>query len=247
MVDRTNGRRGRAAAVVALLTAALGAPGCGGDSEEPAKTDSTGAVDASDSGGSTASWAQGYTVKLKFHGGEADGIELDLDRDLYAIPTAFSFGSTHYTMGEVGLAVADTFTVKLKNPAGREVPWLLEVGLNFGLVIGSTANPVHTDKAGTYPFSCSPPNIRIFFETLRYESTCDGLSGAIVIKDYANTTGGRMTGTFSGKLQAVFPNASPGSMCDADVNAKICKKPEIWAEIEGHYGFTLPEKNSGGG
>lgn len=248
-VGRAVGRPvGRAVApllVAASLCAALA--GCGGDEGPAATSDAAVATDATDSGGARASWAQGYSIKLRFHGGEADGIELDLDRDLYEIPTAFSFGSTHYTKGEVGFAMADTFSVPLPNAAGRKVPWQLEIGLNFGLVIGSDVNPVHTDAAGSYPFSCKPPNVRIFFETLRYESTCDGLAGEIVVDSYANVTGGRMAGTFKGKLQAVFPNASPGSMCDASANAAICKKPEIWAEVEGHYGFTLPAKSDGGG
>lgn len=243
--------RGSAGAATrrAFGTAALlfGVVGCGGEPADAADTGSAAATDATDGGGKQASWAQGYTVHLTFHGGEADGIEVTLDRDLYEIPSAFSFGSTHYTKGEVGFAVADTFTIQRTNPQGVKVPWLLEVGLNFGLVVGSDVNPVHTDKAGAYPFSCNPPNIRIFFETLRYESTCDGLSGTIQIDQYANTTGGRMAGSFSGKLQTVFPNASPGSMCEAATNAAICKKPEIWAEIDGHFGFTLPEKSDGGG
>ncbi len=249
MRARIDSRSGRNAAVRALATVALLAAtaGCGGDGDGTDAGTDTGAADASDGGGKQAAWAQGYTVHLTFHGGEADGIEVTLDRDLYEIPTAFSFGSTHYTKGEVGFAVADTFSIQRTNPQGVKVPWQLEVGLNFGLVVGSDVNPVHTDKAGAYPFSCSPPNIRIFFETLRYESTCDGLSGTIQIDQYANTTGGRMAGSFSGKLQSVFPSASPGSMCEAATNAAICKKPEIWAEIDGHFGFTLPEKSDGGG
>ncbi|HAN32232.1 MAG TPA: hypothetical protein DCQ06_11595, partial [Myxococcales bacterium] len=135
-----------------------------GCSEDPAPsapdTATTQSVDAgSKDAGLTNNWAQGYTVDLEFHGGPADGRKIRLQRDLYGIQTVFSFGSTHYTQGEVGFAMTDTLQVDVEGIESQ-----VEFILNFGLVIGSSKNPVHTDKAGNYPFSCKPPMVRVFYE-----------------------------------------------------------------------------------
>lgn len=244
-------RPARVVANLAWIAAALLLGSCGSDAGggTASATDTTSADAGSDAPIGQGVWAQGYSMKLAFTGGQPDGIQLDIDRDLYEIPTAFSFGSTHYVKGEVGFTVADTMTLLLDNGSGGKVETQIEISLNFGLVVGSSDNPVQTDKAGTYPFSCKPPMIRIFFKNTQFRSTCDGLVGSIVITDYANTTGGRMAGTFKGTLQAFYPDPGTGATdeCIAAENAKMCSKPDRTVAVEGHFGFTLPEKAAGGG
>lgn len=217
--------------------------------------DTASAADVADSGGggvdsaTVGGWSQGYSITLDFVGGQAGGIDLDLDRDLYEIPTAFSFGSTHYVHGEVGFAVADTMTLKLDDGKGGTVDSQIEISFNFGLVVGSTVNPVHTDKAGPYPFSCQPPEIRIFFKNTQFRSNCAGLTGSVVLDKYANVTGGTIAGSFQGRLQAYYPQAgaTAATPCDAAENAKMCSKPDRYVDVKGHFGFTLPAKADGGG
>jgi hypothetical protein len=247
---RTARRARRGAPIEALAVAtALALASCTAEPTTEPADDSA----ASDTGADAAptdgvnSWAQGYSAHLVVRGGIADGVVLDVSRDLFDIPTAFSFGSTHYTHGEVTFAVADTFTVQSPDSKGKLVETPIEIGLNFGFVVGSSVNDVDTDKAGTYAFSCQPPSIRVFFENSQYRSTCDGLVGNVVVTDYANTTGGRMAGTFKGRIQAVYPSASYPDDCDPAQNAQTCKKPDRYIEIEGVFGFTLPEKADGGG
>ena len=190
--------------------------------------------------GPVNNWAQGYTVDLEFHGGPADGDKIQLNRDLYGIQTVFSFGSTHYTQGEVGFAMTDTLQVEV---GGVEAQ--VEIILNFGLVIGSSSNPVHTDKAGEYPFSCKPPMVRVFFKDFWFRSTCADLTGSFELTDYANTEGGTMAGSFSGRIQAHFPDTNYPDDCDPAHNAKVCKKPDWYADVKGVFGFTLPPKDGG--
>lgn len=243
------------AAMAPLLALALAAAmaACG---EDAAKTADAAAVDtaSADTGAvdvvpadSVNNWAQGYSAHFVVHGGTVDGFETTVSRDLFSIPTAFSFGSTHYTHGEVTFAVADTFNVDAPDSKGKLVATPIEIGINFGFVVGSSVNDVDTDKTGTYVFSCQPPSIRIFFENSQYRSTCDGLVGSLIVTDYANQTGGRMAGTFKGRLQAVYPNAGYPDDCDPAQNLQTCKKPDRFVEIDGVFGFTLPEKADGGG
>ncbi len=237
-----------------LLLLAAGLFACS-DPGPSSAADTGSAPDVADSAGEVADsatvggWSQGYSITLDFVGGQADGIDLDLDRDLYEIPTAFSFGSTHYVHGEVGFAVADTMTLKLDDGKGGTVDSQIEISFNFGLVIGSAVNPVHTDKAGPYPFSCQPPEIRIFFKNTQFRSNCAGLTGSVVLDKYANVTGGTVAGTFQGRLQAYYPQAgaTAATPCDATENAKMCSKPDRYVEVKGHFGFTLPAKADGGG
>lgn len=221
--------------------------GCSDDTSggTGAAADGATAADTPSADVGKSAWAQGYSLRATFHGGPAGGLALDLERDLFAIPEAFSFGSTHYVHGEVGFAVTDTFIQQRRNAQGVKIDVPVEIILNFGLVVGSSVNPVHTDKAGTYPFSCKPPSIRVVYKGTQYRSTCQGLTGSIDIKEYANQTGGRVAGSFAGRLESAYP---PAGMTDECADAKaMCKKPEIYAEITGHFGFTLPTKADGGG
>ncbi len=227
--------------LVALTTGAVLA-GCGGD-VKPVSVDAVAdvaldATTANKDGGLANNWAQGYTIDLEFHGGPADGKKLHLNRDLFGVNTAFSFGSTHYTHGEVGFAMTDTLQVDVEGVQSQ-----VEIILNFGLVVGSSVNPVHTDKAGVYPFTCRPPMVRIFFKNFWFRSTCTGLTGKFDISDYANVEGGTMAGSFTGRIQAHFVDPSFPDDCDATHNAKTCNKPDWYADVTGVFGFTLPPKD----
>lgn len=192
-------------------------------------------------------WAKGYSIQLSFKGGPADGDELLFHRDLYAIPQAFSFGSTHYSQGEVGFAVQDTMKVMLPNAKGKEVEYQLEIWQNFGLVVGSGVNPVHVDEAGDYPFGCKPPFLRIFFKGFAYKSTCPKLNGRITVQEYGNNTGQTLSGEFIGRLQAYFKQGPYPDDCNPDHTLKTCSKPEWYVDVKGYFGFELPEKDAGGG
>lgn len=189
------------------------------------------------------SWVRGYSIELQFHGGPADGDHLIFHRDLYEIPQAFSFGSTHYTQGEVGLAVADTIKTFLPDDKGKLVETMIEIWMNFGLVVGSPINPVHTDKAGSYPFSCKPPMLRIFFKGFAYQSTCPKLNGVIEIDEYGNDTGQRMGGHFLGRLQSYFKKTAFPNDCDATHTAETCKKADWYVDVKGYFRFELPGKD----
>ncbi len=225
-----------------LLALALALSACGGDGDDPTPSD----AGATDSGGAakdaglTNNWAQGYTLDLEFHGGPADGQKFRVERDLYGIQTVFSFGSTHYTHGEVGFAMTDTIGVELDGTQSQ-----VEVMLNYGLVVGSSVNPVSVDKAGVYPFSCTPPEVRILLDGFSYRSTCADLAGKFDIESYSNVEGGTMSGKVQGRLQATFPDTSFPDPCNAAHNAEICDKPDWYVDISGVFGFTLPAKDGG--
>ncbi len=195
----------------------------------------------------TNNWVRGYSIQLSFKGGPADGDEMLLQRDLYEVPGSFSFGSTHYSQGEVGLAVADTVQVKVKNDKGEEVTTQLENWFNFGLVVGSDVNPVHVDKTGDYPFNCKAPFIRVQYKFNTYMSTCPKLSGRIKIINYGNDVGQKMTGDFIGRLQAYFKQGSFPDDCNPDHTVNTCKKPDWYVDVKGFFSFELPEKDKGGG
>lgn len=192
-------------------------------------------------------WAKGYSIQLSFKGGPADGDELIFHRDLYTISQAFSFGSTHYSQGEVGFAVQDTIKVMLPNEKGKDVEYQLEIWQNFGLVVGSSINPVHVDEVGDYPFGCKPPFLRIFFKGFAYKSTCPKLNGRITIQEYGNNTGQTMSGEFIGRLQAYFKQGPYPDDCNPDHTLKTCNKPDWYVEVKGYFGYELPEKDKGGG
>ncbi len=195
----------------------------------------------------TNNWVRGYTIQLSFKGGPADGDKLLFQRDLYEAPKTISFGSTHYTQGEVGFTVVDDFQVMMPNAKGKEVGFQLRNELNFGLVVGSGINPVHVDKAGEYPFACKPPTIKVGFKNFSYKSSCPKLTGRINIISYGNETGQKMTGDFIGRLQAYFQQGAYLDDCNPDHTAHSCKKPEWYVDVKGYFGFELPEKDKGGG
>ncbi len=220
----------------------------GTDAGTPVDTGGGGKSDAGiDLDNYTNNWARGYSIQLSFKGGPADGDKYVFHRDLYDSPQAFSFGSTHYTQGEVGFAVADTFKVKVLNDKGKEVEIQLENWLNFGLVVGSDINPVHIDKAGEYPFNCKAPFIRIGYRFSSYMSTCPKLAGKINIIEYGNNTGQKMSGDFIGRLQAYYKQSSYPDDCNPDHTLHTCKKADWYVDIKGYFGFELPEKDKGGG
>ena len=192
-------------------------------------------------------WAKGYSIQLSFKGGPADGDELIFHRDLFSNPQAFSFGSTHYSQGEVGFAVADTIKIFLPNEAGKEVEYQIEIWQNFGLVVGSPINPVHVDKAGDYPFSCKAPSLRIYFKGFAFQSTCPNLNGQMRILEYGNDTGQTMSGEFIGRLQAYFKQTTYNDDCNPDHTLKTCNKPDWYVDVKGYFGYELPEKDKGGG
>lgn len=222
---------------------------CGACSEEPIvstpeDSGTTTQKDAAKSGsdaGDTNNWVQGYNFTVEFHGSYADGKKLTIERDLYDIAGSkqvFSFGSTHYSFGEIGFAMTESLNPKVD---GKDLP--MDFQLNFGLVKGSSKNPVHVDKAGTYSFGCKAPEIRFDFMAENYRSTCAGLDGKFVITEWSNETGGEFRGTFEGRLSAYDDRPDKPNPCDADANKLVCKRPEVYADVKGQFGFTLPEKD----
>jgi uncharacterized membrane protein len=183
-------------------------------------------------------WAKGYTLQLDFHGGDADGKRVLLQRDLFEIPSAFSFGSTHYTQGEVGFAVADTVQIDVDGQQEQ-----IEVLFNFGLVVGSAVNPVHVDKKGPYPFACKPPALRIFFKGFAYKSTCPDLKGSFDLDQFGTETEETISGTVQGRMQAYFKKSAYPDDCKAEHSKNTCKKPDWYVDIKGYFGFELPKKD----
>lgn len=201
----------------------------------------TSADAASKSDADPNNWNQGYTLNAKFTGGYPDGKKLHIERDLFdsaASKQAFSFGSTHYSLGEIGFAVTETLYPEVD---GKKLQ--LQFQLNFGLVKGSSANPVHVDKAGEYPFSCKAPEVRVSFMTEDFRTTCGGLDGKFVITDWSNSTGGEFRGHFKGRVGRYYDKPDKPNPCEADKEKLLCKSPEIYVDVDGYFGFTLPEKD----
>ena len=248
---RRFGPRHRLGTLLAALLLLPGAVACsdgdgGGDTTD--NKEDAGKTEA-DSGGGGAdidenNCVQGYTLIVDFVGGIPGGKKLEtirIDRDLYDVAAskqAFSYGSSHYTHGEISFAVSETLYPEvgtLKPP--------LEFQLNFGLIKGSAKNPVHVDKVGTYPFGCKAPEIRITFMTESYRSTCSGLSGEIEVTKWGDTTGDEFRGSFKGRVQRYYDKPDKPDPCEADKEKLLCKNPQIYAEVRGFFGFTLPDKD----
>ncbi|GEM_PF-3063381 len=238
---------GHLATLVALLFAVNLATGCSDEPDGDAKKAEDAGVDAGnkDAGGGDDTfennWVQGYTVIIDFHGSYPDGKKVRIDRDLYDRADTkqfFSFGSTHYSLGEIGFALTESLTPEID---GKTLP--LEFQLNFGLVKGSSANPVHVGKPGKYKFSCKAPEVRVSFMSVSYRSTCDGLDGEFEITDWSNETGGEFRGTFEGRIARYFDKSSKPDPCKPDQNKLMCKQPETYATVKGWFGFTLPNKD----
>ena len=230
-------------AVVLALACSDPAPDDSGSKDtiaDTAKKDTSSTTD-DDSATAVNNWVQGYTVELEFHGSYADGKKVRVDRDLYDVAGSkqvFSFGSSHYSFGEIGFAMTESLKVEVD---GKELP--MEFQLNFGLVKGSSKNPVHVDKVGTYDFSCKAPEVRVNFMAENYRSTCAGLKGTFDITDWGNATGEKFRGFFEGKIAAYNDKPDKPDPCDAAKNKLVCKQPDVWATVKGHFGFTLPEKD----
>ena len=188
---------------------------------------------------------QGYGAHLVFHGGEADGFDIHLDRDLYDAAltgTIFSFGSTHMQPPAISLAVQDDQMPLLTNPkTGKQAKTQLIMQFQFGNLVEAAAFPAVTPKAGNYPFSCKAPLLRVYFKNVTYKSTCPNLSGSILITDWSASKGGRFAGQFSGRLQG-FYSSSQEDCVDA---ATACTKPEVYVDIDGTFGFELPPPDGG--
>lgn len=246
LYKRTKTSVSRASLGVLAGVLALTVVGCG---EEPAvNNDADAAADATkDTGQSkgdtenTNNWVQGYSVTFEFHGSYADGKKFTIDRDLYDVAASkqvFSFGSTHYSFGEIGFAMTESLAPVI---GGKKLP--MEFQLNFGLVKGSSKNPVHVDKVGTYPFGCRAPEVRISFMAEDYRTTCDDANGSFEITDWSDSTGGEFRGSFKGRVSAYNDQPNKPNPCDAASNKLVCKQPKVWADVSGNFGFTLPSKD----
>ncbi len=242
----------RIAPVVALAVALAGAAIVTSACSDPAG-ESSNAGDtspASDAAGVDAivkdtffnNWNQGYTLRMRFHGGPADGVEIDLERDLFGNQTVFAFGSTHLAPPALALSVQES----IQYPAGgTTVP--LEIVFNFGLLIGNAEYDAHTTKTADYPFSCTPPMVKIFFKGFWYKSTCPDLAGHIDVTDHTTEQGGRFAGTVQGTLHAWFPKISQAEAddCNPEHTALTCqvKEPDWTVDVDGYFGFELPPKD----
>ncbi len=190
-------------------------------------------------------YAQGYGAHLVFHGGDADGFDLKLDRDLYDAAqtgTIFSFGSTHMQPPAISLAVEDDQMPLLTNPkTGKAAKTQLNVQFQFGNLVEAAGFPAMTAAAGDYPFSCKAPLVSVYFKNVRYKSTCADLTGHVLVTDWSTLKGGRFAGTFSGRLQAFYSSSEQ----DCSDRATACTKPDIYVDIDGMFGFELPAPDGG--
>lgn len=233
------------ALTLALLLAACSDPADTGTAPAAdAKADAPAAAEvaASDAkvGAKVNNWEQGYGASLTFHGGPANGHVVKLERDLAGIKGILSYGDTHLTPPALSFAMSDH--VSHKAPDGKTYP--VDVTLIFGYIAKSAAQPLQCGEPGTYPFSCNSPSLRVEFNGFSYRSVCPGLTGAIVVDDWSKAPGGRFAGTFAGRLQVYFQDSSLLDDCKAENTATTCKKTEWWVDVDGVYGFKLPQKNS---
>jgi len=225
--------------------------GCTSPAVSATAVDTTGATAATDAKSSQTdakfvnNYSQGYGAHLVFHGGEADGFDLKLDRDLFeaaATGTIFSFGSSHMVQPAISLAIQDDQMPLLTHPkTGKQAKTQLRVQFQFGNLIEAVGFPVATPKAGDYPFSCKAPLLSIYFKNVTYKSTCPELAGHIVVTDWSSQNGGRFAGQFSGRLQGFFPDSQQDC---ADANA-ACSKSDVYVDVDGVFGFELPAPNGG--
>ncbi len=141
------------------------------------------------------------------------GDEMVFDRDLTGDTTAFSFGSTHYPAGVIGLAINDI----MYNPDYAEME------LNFGIIQGSPEYPVQTPGPAKYSFSADPPAFKFAIDNVTYRSTVEGSHGKIIVANWGNTPGQIFSGSVEGTLVQDTTNEL---------------KEEL--EISGSFYFTLP-------
>jgi hypothetical protein len=207
-----------------------------GACSDPAATPATGSTDASitaDLAADTGPPLSGYRVDLTFHGGPSDGQKLHLEQTQSAI-SGFAFGSTHKQYPAISLSINDHQSLVIgKAPASP-----IDFQINFGNLVGSATDPLQCGEAGSYPFSCKPPGMKLIWKGITFRSECAGLQGAIVVTDWASKTGGRFAGSFAGTLQGWFTSTNTGDDC---ADAKIaCKNPAITVDAEGAFDFVLP-------
>lgn len=146
---------------------------------------------------------------------EVNGTPITLERELTGSSQYFAFGSTHIAPA-VSFAMTDSVTF----------PRTMTVNLNFGIVIGSDTLSVHTAEAKVYPFSASPPEVKVFVAGLQYSSKEAGASGQLDVTQWSTETGEPVAGTFSGTLVA-----------EGNASRTL--------PVSGSFYFTLPEKNAG--
>lgn len=146
---------------------------------------------------------------------EVNGTPLTLERELTGSSQYFAFGSTHIAPA-VSFAMTDSVTF----------PRTMTVNLNFGIVIGSATLSVHTTEAKVYPFSASPPEVKVFVAGLQYSSKEPGATGQLDVTQWSTETGDPVAGTFSGTLVA-----------EGNASRTL--------PVSGSFYFTLPEKNAG--
>lgn len=209
--------------VLMLLLAAAG--GCDSDESTPDGGGDAGGTGGEvgqggdTSGGDAEPDGPGDTDRswYKLHIETQDGLTYDLDRDITDSGIAFSFGSTH-----IAPAVSFSVSESVTSPA------TIAIVLNFGIVVGSTDNPVQCDGAKTYDFGGPPPEVDVQVQGLRYISSIEGSTGAMEITDWSATTGDSFAGSFEGRL-----------LQETD------KADKRWIDVEGSFHFILPSKAQG--
>lgn len=192
--------------LVPSVVAASILPGCGDDSANPGDTaDTSPEAEVEDLTGRSL-----YRLET-----EVNGTPITLERELTGSAQYFAFGSTHIAPA-VSFAMTDSVTF----------PRTMTVNLNFGIVIGSDTLSVHTTEAKPYPFSASPPEVKVFVAGLQYSSKEPGATGQLDVTQWSTETGEPVAGTFSGTLVA-----------EGNASRTL--------PVSGSFYFTLPEKNAG--
>jgi hypothetical protein len=225
-----------------------GSSGCGGDTTGPtaASADTSSVADAGLADAQTdASRTQYYAALLTFHGGQFDGLQVDLDRDLSQIPGVLSFGNSHLTPPAVAFALEDQVPQAVKNKDGKFVQVQFNLQIRFGILVEAEGFPADTPKAGSYPLGCKQPLLQVKLNNQMYRSTCPGAtgSGSIDVDAWSSTPGGRFRGSFQGKAMAYFYDSSHLDECKATDAMATCKTTDTWVELTGAFDFTLPALN----
>ena len=212
------------------VLAACGSTGSGtaARADAPGDGSSGGADGASVGSPDGAAATDGSVADDEGPGGEGSRYELTLSlpanrtmtfaNDLDEVANAIVFGSTHIAPA-ISSAVGDT----------RYKPAYAVITLDFGIISGSSQNPVQTPDKGEYLFGLNPPSLEVNLEGIPYTSTTLGAEGKTTITNFSTTMGGLVDGTISGTLEQVTTNPTKGKI-----------------GVEGSFRIILPEPQGGG-
>lgn len=181
---------------------------------------------------------QGYRLKLRFTGGKADGVHIELDQDLSGDQGKVIFGNTHLEPPAVSFAVQDSVAQAFAGTVQK-----LDLQFRFGFVVGAKSHPISVGAPGSYPFSCAAPMLQVTFVDGMYRSSCPGMQGSVEVVEFSSAPGGRFRGRVKGRLQHYFFSSQYLDDCNPDGLGVTCKDTASWVDVDGDFGFTLPPLN----